>query len=130
MSLARKMDRLAPVRIEVPSGADVRIDYETEGDPVLRVRLQEMFGLARTPAIAEGRSPLRIELLSPAGRPAGRHPVARNLLDQRLPLGPLRHARALPQACLAGGPAQCRAGEAAAAALISTDRTLPTRVRT
>jgi ATP-dependent helicase HrpB len=67
--LARKMDRLAPVRIEVPSGADVRIDYETEGDPVLRVRLQEMFGLARTPAIAEGRSPLRIELLSPAGRP-------------------------------------------------------------
>ncbi len=67
--LARKMDKLAPVRIEVPSGADVRIDYETEGDPVLRVRLQEMFGLARTPAIAEGRSPLRIELLSPAGRP-------------------------------------------------------------
>ena len=67
--LYRKMDRLAPVRIEVPSGADVRIDYETEGDPVLRVRLQEMFGLARTPAIAEGRSPLRIELLSPAGRP-------------------------------------------------------------
>jgi ATP-dependent helicase HrpB len=67
--LYRKMDRLAPVRIEVPSGADVHIDYETEGDPVLRVRLQEMFGLARTPAIAEGRSPLRIELLSPAGRP-------------------------------------------------------------
>ncbi len=67
--LSRKMDRLAPVRVEVPSGADVRIDYETEGDPVLRVRLQEMFGLARTPAIAEGRSPLRIELLSPAGRP-------------------------------------------------------------
>ena len=67
--LLRRMDRLAPVRIEVPSGADVRIDYETEGDPVLRVRLQEMFGLARTPAIAEGRSPLRIELLSPAGRP-------------------------------------------------------------
>ncbi len=67
--LARRMEKLAPVRIEVPSGADVRIDYETEGDPVLRVRLQEMFGLARTPAIAEGRSPLRIELLSPAGRP-------------------------------------------------------------
>lgn len=67
--LLRRMDRLAPVRIEVPSGADVRIDYDTEGDPVLRVRLQEMFGLARTPAIAEGRSPLRIELLSPAGRP-------------------------------------------------------------
>ncbi len=67
--LQRRLDKLAPVRIEVPSGADVRIDYESEGDPVLRVRLQEMFGLARTPSIAEGRARLRIELLSPAGRP-------------------------------------------------------------
>ena len=67
--LLRRMDTLAPVRIEVPSGADIRIDYETEGDPVLRVRLQEMFGLARTPSIANGKAHLRIELLSPAGRP-------------------------------------------------------------
>ena len=67
--LQRRLDKLAPTRIEVPSGADVRIDYDTEGDPVLRVRLQEMFGLARTPSIAEGRARLRIELLSPAGRP-------------------------------------------------------------
>ena len=47
----------------------MRIDYDTEGDPVLRVRLQEMFGLARTPSIANGKAHLRIELLSPAGRP-------------------------------------------------------------
>jgi ATP-dependent helicase HrpB len=67
--LLGRMDRLAPPRIEVPSGADVRIDYDNEGGPVLRVRLQEMFGLARTPAIADGRARLRIELLSPAGRP-------------------------------------------------------------
>jgi ATP-dependent helicase HrpB len=67
--LQRRMEKLAPTRIEVPSGADVRIDYETEGDPILRVRLQEMFGLAATPKIADGRSRLRIELLSPAGRP-------------------------------------------------------------
>ena len=67
--LARRIERLAPVRIEVPSGADIRIDYAVEGDPVLRVRLQEMFGLAKTPAIAGGRAHLRIELLSPAGRP-------------------------------------------------------------
>lgn len=65
----RTLDRLAPARIEVPSGGQYRIDYATEGDPVLRVRLQEMFGLARTPAIAEGSAQLRIELLSPAGRP-------------------------------------------------------------
>ncbi|MFN0194978.1 MAG: ATP-dependent helicase HrpB [Aestuariivirga sp.] len=67
--LMRRLDKLAPTRLEVPSGADVRIDYETESDPVLRVRLQEMFGLARTPVIADGRAKLRIELLSPAGRP-------------------------------------------------------------
>jgi ATP-dependent helicase HrpB len=63
------METLAPRRIEVPSGAHVAIDYETEGDPVIRVRLQEMFGLAKTPTIAKGRAQLRIELLSPAGRP-------------------------------------------------------------
>ncbi len=67
--LLRRMDQLAPVRIEVPSGAECRIDYDTETDPILRVRLQEMFGLARTPSIANGRAQLRIELLSPAGRP-------------------------------------------------------------
>jgi ATP-dependent helicase HrpB len=67
--LQRQMDTLAPRRIEVPSGAHVTIDYETEGDPVIRVRLQEMFGLAKTPTIAKGRAQLRIELLSPAGRP-------------------------------------------------------------
>ena len=67
--LQRQMDVLAPRRIEVPSGSHIAIDYETEGDPVLRVRLQEMFGLARTPSIARGRAQLRIELLSPAGRP-------------------------------------------------------------
>jgi ATP-dependent helicase HrpB len=67
--LQRQMESLAPRRIEVPSGGEVAIDYETEGDPVIRVRLQEMFGLARTPTIAKGRTQLRIELLSPAGRP-------------------------------------------------------------
>ena len=67
--LQRQIDALAPRRIEVPSGSHIAIDYETEGDPVLRVRLQEMFGLAKTPSIAKGRAQLRIELLSPAGRP-------------------------------------------------------------
>jgi ATP-dependent helicase HrpB len=67
--LQRQMDVLAPRRIEVPSGSHIAIDYETEGDPLLRVRLQEMFGLAKTPSIARGRAQLRIELLSPAGRP-------------------------------------------------------------
>jgi ATP-dependent helicase HrpB len=66
--LKRRLDRLAPRHVAIPSGADIAIDYETEGDPVLRARLQEMFGLKETPRIADGRAALRIELLSPARR--------------------------------------------------------------
>jgi ATP-dependent helicase HrpB len=67
--LLARLDKLAPLRMEVPSGGHYRIDYETEGDPVLRVRLQEMFGMMSAPQVADGRVRLRIELLSPAGRP-------------------------------------------------------------
>lgn len=65
----RALDRLAPTHIEVPSGSRVRIDYSDPAKPVLAVKLQEMFGLAQTPAIADGRVPLSLHLLSPAGRP-------------------------------------------------------------
>jgi ATP-dependent helicase HrpB len=68
-ALLSRLDALAPLRMEVPNGAHYRIDYDTDGDPVLRVRLQEMFGLHTAPVIADGRARLRIELLSPAGRP-------------------------------------------------------------
>ncbi len=67
--LLQRLDALAPVRMEVPSGGRYRIDYAGDGDPVLRVRLQEMFGLHAAPQVADGRARLRIELLSPAGRP-------------------------------------------------------------
>jgi ATP-dependent helicase HrpB len=62
------LDRLAPTHWTVPSGSRRPIDYS--GDvPVLAVRLQEMFGTTGTPAIADGRLPLLLHLLSPAGRP-------------------------------------------------------------
>ena len=64
----KKLDAQAPVSIEVPSGSSIRIDYATD-EPFLAVRLQEMFGLADTPAIANGRVPLLLHLLSPARRP-------------------------------------------------------------
>lgn len=66
---AARLDELAPERVTVPSGSRVRVSYEAE-QPVLAVKLQELFGWTRTPRIAGGRVPLLIHLLSPAGRPA------------------------------------------------------------
>ncbi len=65
----RNLDRLAPSHIQVPSGSRITIDYSSPAGPVLAVRLQEMFGLAETPAVASGRVPLTLHLLSPASRP-------------------------------------------------------------
>ncbi|MFF6968735.1 ATP-dependent RNA helicase [Streptomyces anthocyanicus] len=65
---ATRLDELAPERILVPSGSTIRIDYDDPEQPVLAVKLQEMFGLQRSPEIAG--VPLLVHLLSPAGRPA------------------------------------------------------------
>jgi ATP-dependent helicase HrpB len=62
------LDRLAPSHWTVPSGSRLPIDY-TDGEPTLAVRLQEMFGTGTTPAVAGGKVRLRLQLLSPAGRP-------------------------------------------------------------
>lgn len=64
---AARLDELAPERIEVPSGSRIRVDYAAE-QPVLAVKLQELFGLAETPRVAG--VPVLVHLLSPAGRPA------------------------------------------------------------
>ena len=67
--LRRALDEQAPVSIGVPSGMRRRVDYANDGAPVLAVKLQELFGLADTPSIANGRVGLTLHLLSPAGRP-------------------------------------------------------------
>ena len=66
---AGRLDELAPERITVPSGSRIRVDYSGER-PVLAVKLQELFGWTEAPALAGGRVPLTVHLLSPAGRPA------------------------------------------------------------
>lgn len=65
----RDLDRLAPPRYRVPTGSELAIDYTDPAQPVLAVKLQEMFGETTTPTIGGGRMPLLLHLLSPAGRP-------------------------------------------------------------
>ena len=64
----RELDRLAPVRMAVPSGSNMLIHYEGD-NPTVEVRLQECFGLMSTPLVAGGRVPIVMTLLSPAQRP-------------------------------------------------------------
>ncbi|WP_200305109.1 ATP-dependent RNA helicase [Streptomyces adelaidensis] len=65
---AGRLDEFAPERIEVPSGSRIRVDYARPEQPVLAVKLQEMFGLQESPVLAG--VPVLVHLLSPAGRPA------------------------------------------------------------
>lgn len=70
----RALDAHAPEELKVPSGMTRRLEYGTREDdagapPVLAVKLQELFGLADTPRVGDGRVPVMLHLLSPAGRP-------------------------------------------------------------
>ena len=66
----QEVDRLAPTHIEVPTGSRIRIDYRTGAEaPVLSVRLQECFGMERTPCVDDGKQPVLMELLSPGFKP-------------------------------------------------------------
>jgi ATP-dependent helicase HrpB len=67
--LRRRLDAEAPIYFEAPTGTRAPIDYASEGGPKIAIRVQELFGLDRHPAIANGKVPLAIELLSPAHRP-------------------------------------------------------------
>lgn len=91
--------REAPERLEVPSGSQVKLQYEPGKPPVLAARIQELFGLEETPRVAAGRTPVLLHLLAPNGRPqqvthdlrsfwANTYPEVRKELQGRYP----RHA--------------------------------------
>lgn len=67
--LRRRLDSEAPTHFEAPTGNRFAVDYEGPGAPSLHIRVQELFGLDQHPAIANGRLPLTLHLLSPAHRP-------------------------------------------------------------
>ena len=61
----------APARVQVPSGSNIRLDYsDASGPPVLAVRIQEVFGMQRSPRLARGKVAVLMHLLAPNYRPA------------------------------------------------------------
>jgi len=65
----QQLNKLTPERFLVPSGSNHKIQYSSNSQPVLAIKLQEMFGTIDTPKIVAGKVPLQLHLLSPAGRP-------------------------------------------------------------
>ena len=68
-SMLQRLDSELPAHYTVPTGSRIAIRYHEDNPPVLAVRMQEMFGEAKTPTLAQRRVPLVLELLSPAQRP-------------------------------------------------------------
>lgn len=67
--LPQELDTLAPTHFESPAGSRLAIDYTAENAPLVSCRVQEVYGVAEHPRIAQGRVPLTFALLSPAHRP-------------------------------------------------------------
>ena len=66
----QKLSRLMPTQLEVPSGSHIGLEYSSDAaPPVLAVKLQELFGLASTPTVNEGRNRVLIHMLSPGQKP-------------------------------------------------------------
>ena len=68
-SLLQRIDSLAPSHLKLPSGSRAAIDYKSGDQPVLAIKLQELFGQRETPRIANGTVNIVLHLLSPASRP-------------------------------------------------------------
>lgn len=68
--LQQRLEELAPRSIEVPSGSKIRLEYSADGSqPILAVRLQELFGLPQTPTLNQGSVRVVLHLLSPGFKP-------------------------------------------------------------
>lgn len=104
----RELDRDYPESFTSPAGASHKIDY-SGAVPTLPVRVQEMYGVKVHPMLGRSRQPLRVELLSPAGRPVqvttdlpgfwrGNWPLVRKEMKGRYPkhFWPENPAEALP----------------------------------
>jgi ATP-dependent helicase HrpB len=68
--LQQQLELIAPQKWKVPSGSMIKIEYFNDGKaPILKVRLQELFGLHKTPTVNQGKEAMVLHLLSPGFKP-------------------------------------------------------------
>ena len=79
------LERNAPATLLAPSGRTHRLEYDADGSVSASIKLQELFGLAETPAIGPRRVPLRLLLLAPNGRPVQTTTDLRSFWDRTYP---------------------------------------------
>lgn len=65
----RSLDKLAPESLRMPTGSNIRVDYDAEGGPRVDVRVQELYGTTAHPTVGPRKTPITLALLSPAHRP-------------------------------------------------------------
>jgi ATP-dependent helicase HrpB len=65
----QKLERDFPQTITVATGSNIKLAYREQQDPLLSVKMQELYGQAQTPTIFEGRIAIQLALLSPAMKP-------------------------------------------------------------
>ncbi|MEO6487659.1 MAG: ATP-dependent helicase C-terminal domain-containing protein, partial [Thermoanaerobaculia bacterium] len=64
-----RLETLAPSAVALPSGRKAALEYREDGSVIASAKLQELFGLAETPRIGPGKTPITFALLAPNGRP-------------------------------------------------------------
>jgi ATP-dependent helicase HrpB len=84
-AVSTQLARLAPERLDVPSGRSVALEYDDRGGVSASVKLQELFGLAETPRIGPRAVPVRLNLLAPNGRPVQTTTDLRSFWDRTYP---------------------------------------------
>ncbi len=63
------LEEHAPERLRLANGRTPRVSYPADAEPFISLRIQELFGVTRTPAIALGRMPVTVHILAPSMRP-------------------------------------------------------------
>jgi len=63
------LDETLPERLVMANGRRSAIAYHADGPPVLRARIQELYGVEGKFTLGRGRVPVKIEILAPNQRP-------------------------------------------------------------